>query len=53
MDYIKVCGLKEIDHINLCIEGGATAVGFIYNVPSSPRNLQKDELITLLQQVPK
>jgi len=53
MDYIKICGLKEIEHINLCVEGGATAIGFIYNVPSSPRNLQKDKLIELLEQVPK
>ena len=53
MEYIKICGLKEIEHINLCVEGGATAIGFIYNVPSSPRNLQKDKLLELLGQVPK
>lgn len=52
MDYIKVCGLKEIDHIKLCIEGGATAIGFIFNVPLSPRNLQKNQLVELIEQIP-
>jgi len=53
MEYVKICGLKDPLHIKLCLEYGADAVGFIYNVPSSPRNLEKDELLTLLRKFSK
>jgi phosphoribosylanthranilate isomerase len=53
MEYIKVCGLKESAHIDLCGNNDANAVGFIYNVPSSPRNLEKPELLNLLKGIPK
>ncbi|MFX0186433.1 MAG: hypothetical protein ACFE8A_01725 [Candidatus Hodarchaeota archaeon] len=53
MEYIKVCGLRESEHIKLCIDNDANAVGFIYNVPSSPRNLEKPELLNLLKGIPK
>ncbi|KKK41508.1 hypothetical protein LCGC14_0491910 [marine sediment metagenome] len=49
MEYVKICGLKKYDHVQLCIEHGADAVGFIYNIPSSPRNMKKLELTTLLK----
>ncbi|MHA2128418.1 MAG: hypothetical protein ACW99L_00465 [Promethearchaeota archaeon] len=49
MEYVKICGLKRYEHVLLCIEYGADAVGFIYNVPESPRNLQTMELKTLLE----
>ena len=53
MEYIKVCGLKEIEHVELCRDNDANAVGFIYNVPSSPRNLEKSKLMNLLKEIPK
>lgn len=53
MEYVKVCGLKETEHIELCSENKANAVGFIYNVPSSPRNLEKSKLMNLLNDIPK
>ncbi len=53
MEYIKICGLKEIEHIELCRDNDANAVGFIYNVPSSPRNLEKSKLMNLLKDIPK
>lgn len=53
MEYVKICGLKEIEHIKLCGYNKADAVGFIYNVPSSPRNLEKTELLKLLNNTPK
>lgn len=53
MEYVKICGLKDPLHVKLCTEYGANAVGFIYNVPSSLRNLQKKELLELLKGVPK
>ncbi|MHA2283496.1 MAG: phosphoribosylanthranilate isomerase [Promethearchaeota archaeon] len=51
MEYIKICGLKQYEHVLLCIKYGADAVGFIYNVPESPRNLQRIELKTLLKKI--
>jgi phosphoribosylanthranilate isomerase len=53
MEYVKICGLKRIEDINICIEKGATAVGFVYNVPDSPRNLKKSEILNILKQIPK
>ncbi|TFF96445.1 MAG: phosphoribosylanthranilate isomerase [Promethearchaeota archaeon] len=51
MEYIKICGLKRLEEINLCAKNGATAIGFIYNVPSSPRNLEKSEIERLLEAI--
>ena len=51
MEYVKICGLKQYDHVQLCIDNGASAVGFIYKVPTSPRNLQTSELKDLLTEI--
>jgi len=53
MEYVKICGLKNFEDIKLCINNGANAVGFICNVPESPRNLDKTEIIELLNEIPK
>ncbi len=53
MEYVKVCGLKTYNNIQLSINHGATAVGFIYNVPESPRNLEKSKIKKLIKNVPK
>ncbi|MBY8982028.1 MAG: phosphoribosylanthranilate isomerase [Candidatus Lokiarchaeota archaeon] len=51
MEYIKVCGIKNYEIAKLCIEQGTNAIGFVYKVPSSPRNLKKDQVKTLLNQI--
>jgi len=51
MEYVKICGLKQYDHVQLCIDNGASAVGFIYKVPTSPRNLKTSELKKLLSKI--
>ena len=51
MEYVKICGLKQYDHVQLCIDSGASAVGFIYKVPSSPRNLTSNELKSILFEI--
>ena len=51
MEYIKICGLKNIEDVNLCRKHGASAVGFIYNVPESPRNLKKADIEGILKDV--
>ncbi len=53
MEYVKICGLKTIDNIRLCTEKNVIAVGFIYNIPDSPRNLNKGEINQLLKQIPR
>lgn len=51
IEYVKICGLKKYEHVLLCIENGADAVGFMYDVPESPRNLQNMELKALLKKI--
>jgi len=51
MEYVKICGLKQYDHVQLCMDNGANAVGFIYKVPSSPRNLTSIELKNILTEI--
>jgi len=53
MEFVKICGLKKIEEVQLCINNGATAVGFIYNVLESPRNLEEAEIKALLNKIPK
>ncbi len=53
MEYVKICGLKNFEDVQLCISNGANTVGFIYNVPDSPRNLEEAEMNELLNKIPK
>jgi phosphoribosylanthranilate isomerase len=51
MKYVKVCGLKNYEAIRICEQYGADAVGFIYNVPQSPRNLDKITINKLVEKI--
>ena len=51
MEYVKICGIQNYNDAKLCIDHGADAIGFIYNVPSSPRNLEKNQLLSLLNEL--
>ncbi len=53
MEYVKVCGLKTYNDIQLSINHGATAVGFIYDVLESPRNLGESKINMLIKNIPK
>ncbi len=53
MDYIKVCGLKRIEDIENSIKYGANALGFVYKVPDSPRNLEKSTIERFLRSIPR
>jgi phosphoribosylanthranilate isomerase len=44
MEYVKVCGLKNVEEAELCAKYGANAIGFIYQIPESIRNLEKKEI---------
>ncbi len=53
MEYVKVCGLKRIEDLEVSIKYGATALGFVYKVPESPRNLEKTTIEGLLRSIPR
>ena len=53
MEYVKICGLKNFEDVQVCINNGANAVGFICNVLKSPRNLREAEINQLLKKIPR
>ena len=50
-DYIKICGMKKWENIKTSIQFGANAIGFIYDVPSSPRNLDQNVINSLVKKL--
>lgn len=50
MEYVKICGIQQAENLKVCIKNGANAVGFVYNVLTSPRNLSKREIINLVKE---
>ena len=49
---IKVCGQTDPEIIKLCIEEGASLVGFIINYPKSPRSISIEKLKSLIKNIP-
>ncbi len=49
---VKICGITREEDLALAVAAGADAVGFLINVPSSPRNLTMERCERLLKQVP-
>ena len=49
---IKVCGQTDPEIIKLCIEQGASLVGFIINYPKSPRSISIKKLKSLIENIP-
>lgn len=52
MVFVKICGLKTSEAIEAAVTAGADAIGFIVNVPSSPRNFGVGEAYNLRSIVP-
>ena len=50
---VKVCGNTDPEIIKLCIELGASLIGFIINYPKSPRSISVDKLKKLTNNIPK
>ena len=50
---VKVCGNTDPEIIKLCIELGASLIGFIINYPKSPRSISFDKLKKLTNFIPK
>jgi phosphoribosylanthranilate isomerase len=49
---VKICGITSKEDLKEAIHAGADAVGFIVDVPSSPRNLTLSEAAKLVKMVP-
>ena len=49
---VKVCGQTDPEIIKLCIEQGASLIGFIINYPKSPRSIAIEKLKSLTKNFP-
>lgn len=50
---VKVCGNTDPEIIKLCIELGASLIGFIINYPKSPRSISIEKLKMLINNIPE
>ncbi len=49
---VKICGVTSLEDLQVTVEAGADAVGFIVDVPQSPRNLPVEEARELVKATP-
>ncbi len=49
---VKICGITSEKDLTAAVTAGADAVGFVVNVPSSPRNLTVDKARKLIRTTP-
>ncbi len=49
---VKICGITKLEDLHVAVEAGADALGFIVDVPQSPRNLSIDEAKRLMKETP-
>ncbi|MDY7082884.1 MAG: phosphoribosylanthranilate isomerase, partial [Halobacteria archaeon] len=50
---VKICGMKQEKDIEIAVQAGADAVGFVTDVPvETPRNLSVEEARELIRDVP-
>jgi len=49
---VKICGITRLEDLQASIDAGADAVGFLVDVPSSPRNLSLEMAKRLLDETP-
>jgi len=49
---VKICGITSLKDLFIAVEAGADAVGFIVDVPRSPRNLSINEAKKLMKSTP-
>ncbi|MBO3839282.1 MAG: phosphoribosylanthranilate isomerase [Thermoproteota archaeon] len=52
MARVKICGITRLEDLEFTVNAGADFVGFVVNVPSSPRNLKQDTASRLISAVP-
>jgi len=49
---VKICGITDKRNLTVAVDAGAEAVGFVVNVPLSPRNLTLTKAAKLIDSVP-
>ncbi len=49
---VKICGITSDKDLNMAVEAGADAVGFVVDVPASPRSISIDEAAKLIENTP-
>ena len=49
---VKICGITSLKDLQIAVEAGADAVGFVVKVPQSPRNLAINEAKKLVKATP-
>lgn len=48
---VKICGLRETEHVDAAVDAGAGLTGFVF-FPPSPRNITIEEATALTRRVP-
>lgn len=51
MAQVKICGLRQPEHVAAAVEAGARYLGFVF-FPKSPRAVSPDEAARLMQDIP-
>ncbi|MBS7606432.1 phosphoribosylanthranilate isomerase [Candidatus Bathyarchaeota archaeon] len=49
---VKICGITRLEDVYACVRAGADALGFVVDVPSSPRNISLDKAKQLMGATP-
>lgn len=49
---VKICGITRLQDVYTCVRAGADALGFIVDVPSSPRRISLDKAKQLMRATP-
>ncbi len=49
---IKICGIKSAEMAHAAVEAGADAIGFVIDVPESPRSITLDQAVAIAATVP-
>jgi len=49
---VKVCGITNREDLEVAVDVGADAIGFVVDVPASPRNISADRARDLVEAVP-
>src|SRR5690349_8946273 len=52
MTRVKICGLTREEDVDVAVDAGSDAVGFISGFPDSPRNLVMARAASLISRVP-
>ncbi len=49
---VKICGITQQDDLEMAVQAGADAIGFVVNVEDSPRNLPLEKAKDLIEKLP-